>query len=145
MGMEVFYIASGMSLIPTLLLMFVLLRPYTFPRVERPFFSDPTFFLLFAIGLVAGTIMFAVFSFIMGSVIPMLVFAVIQVIVPIMVMNLKRYRGKSDSIFYGFGFGLGMGCAVGTGYAYFLASVSDFFPDSAMQVTDWVLLGIVVL
>lgn len=145
MGMEVFYIATAMSLIPTLLLMFILLRPYTFPRVEQPFFSDPSFFLLFAIGLVAGTIMFAVFSFIMGSLIPILLYAVIQVLVPIMVMNLKRYRGKSDSIFYGFGFGLGMGCATGTGYAFYLASISNFFPDAAMQITDWVLVAIVVL
>ena len=127
--MALFYIATAMSLIPTLVLMFALLRPYTYPKVEQPFFSDPTFFLLFAIGLVAGTVMFAVFSFIMGSIVPIIIYAVLQVIVPTMVMNLKRYRGKSDSIFYGFGFGLGAGCATGTGYAFYLGSVSDFFPD----------------
>lgn len=145
MGMEVFYIATALSLVPTLLVMFILLRPYTFPKVEQPFFSDPTFFLYFAVGLVAGTVMFAVFSFIMGSLIPILLYAVIQVVVPIMLMNLRKYRGKSDSVFYGFGLGLGMGCATGTGYAYYLASISDFFPDAAMGPVDWALVAVVVL
>ncbi len=120
--MQIFYIAVAMAFIPALMLMYLMLRPYTYPATEYPYFSDPSFFMLFTVGLVAGTIMFLVFSYIMGNILALIVYALIQVMAVVVCMNLKRYRGKSDSIFYGYGFGLGAGAATGTGLIYWIAN-----------------------
>ncbi|MBR1888767.1 MAG: hypothetical protein IJ810_02270 [Candidatus Methanomethylophilus sp.] len=51
--MEMFYVAAALAFIPALLLMYLLLRPYTYPQTEYPYFSDPSFFMLFDVCLVA--------------------------------------------------------------------------------------------
>ena len=144
MDSSLFYVAGILALAPTLVLMYVLLRKYTYPYVERPYFSDPTFFLLFAIGLVAGTVMFLVWSYLIGNIISMIVYALIQVMVPMVVMNLKRYRGKTDSVFYGLGFGLGAGGSTAVGFIYYIASASGRLGDS-VDVAGWVFLFVVGL
>ncbi len=121
-----FYVAAVLAFAPTLALMFVLLRPYTYPATEHPYFNDASFFMLFAIGLVAGTILFMVFTYIMAQVIYDILYAVIQVLAVVVVMNLKRFRGKSDSLFYGYGFGLGAGCTTATGWIYFAGGKEVF-------------------
>ena len=142
--MEIFYIAVAMAFIPTLMLMYVMLRPYTYPATEYPYFSDPSFFILFAVGLVAGTIMFLVFSYIMGNILAMIVYALIQVMAVVVCMNLKRYRGKSDSIFYGYGFGLGAGATTGTGLIYWIANSADRL-GGALGAGDYAILLILSL
>ena len=136
--MEIFYIAVAMAFIPTLMLMYVMLRPYTYPATEYSYFSDPSFFILFAVGLVAGTIMFLVFSYIMGNILALIVYALIQVMAVVVCMNLKRYRGKSDSIFYGYGFG------PGTGLIYWLANSADRL-GGALGAGDYAILLILSL
>lgn len=144
MDYSMFYVAAILALAPTLALMYFLLRDYTFPRVERPYFSDPSFFMLFAIGLVAGTVMFLVYSYILGNVVYVIVYALIQVMVPVAVLNLKRYRGKSDSVFYGLGFGLGAGGATATGFIFYLAN-STSFVGGTMDIGSWVFLFVIAL
>ncbi len=139
--MQTFYIAAALAFIPALLLMYVFLRPYTYPATERPYFSDPSFFWLFAIGLVAGTILFLVYTFIANSFITVIVYSLVQVMTVVVVMNLKRYRGKSDSIFYGFGFGLGAGATTGMGLIYWF-STSATLIESSLSVVDYVFLFI---
>jgi len=142
--MGTFYIAATLALVPTLVLMYVLLRKYTYPHVERPYFSDPSFFWLFAVGLVSGTVMFLVYSYIMGSIIYVIVYALIQVVVPIAAMNLKRYRGKSDSVFYGLGFGLGAGGATAVGFIYYLGSSAGYLGGS-IDLGGWVFLFVLAM
>ena len=48
----ILYVAGIMAFAPTLALMYAVLRKYTYPAVEQPFFSDPAFFSLFVVGLV---------------------------------------------------------------------------------------------
>ncbi len=139
--MQTFYIAAALAFIPALLLMYVFLRPYTYPATERPYFSDPSFFWLFAIGLVAGTILFLVYTYIANSFITVIVYSLIQVMAVVVVMNLKRYRGKSDSIFYGFGFGLGAGATTGMGLIYWFATSAELLENS-MSATDYAFLFI---
>jgi hypothetical protein len=134
-----FYGAAILALAPTLVLMYVLLRKYTYPYAERPYFSDPTFFLLFAIGLVAGVIMFLVYSYVMGNIFAIILYSLIQVLVVIAVMNLKRYRGKSDSVFYGLGFGLGAGGSTATGFIYYISSSADLLGGN-VDIAGWVFL-----
>lgn len=139
--MQTFYIAAALAFIPALLLMYLLLRPYTYPATERPYFSDPSFFWLFAVGLIAGTILFLVYTYIASSFVTVIVYSLIQVMVVVVVMNLKRYRGKSDSIFYGFGFGLGAGATTGMGLIYWFANSADLLGGS-LVVTDYLFLFI---
>ena len=51
-----FGLAMVLGIGPALILMYVILRNYTYPRVEQPFFSDPAFFGLFMVGLVIGSV-----------------------------------------------------------------------------------------
>lgn len=143
-SMGLFYAAAVIALAPTLLLMYVLLRKYTYPYTERPYFSDPTFFLFFAVGLVAGVVMFLVHSYVIGNIIAIIVYALVQVMAVIVIMNLKRYRGKSDSVFYGLGFGLGAGGSTATGFIYYISSSADML-DGSIDILGWVFLFILGL
>ncbi|MCQ2084716.1 MAG: hypothetical protein MJZ21_01050 [archaeon] len=142
--MQIFYIAVIMAFAPALLMMYLLLRPYTYPATEYPYFSDPSFFILFAGGLIAGTILFLVYSFIASNIITVIVYALVQVMAVVVVMNLKRYRGKSDSIFYGFGFGLGAGATTGTGLIYWFANSAELL-GSSLDIPDFALLFVLSL
>ncbi|MDR0888110.1 MAG: hypothetical protein LBM39_02870, partial [Candidatus Methanoplasma sp.] len=107
---DLMYVAAVMAFAPTLILMYVVLKNYTYPKVEQPFFSDPTLFGLFAVGLIAGTLLFAAYTwFDPSNMIYMILFAAIQCFALVAIINLKRFHGKSDSVFYGFGLGLGVG------------------------------------
>ncbi|MCQ2079233.1 MAG: hypothetical protein MJZ38_04170 [archaeon] len=142
--MDMFYVAAALAFAPALLLMYLLLRPYTYPATEHPYFSDPSFFMLFAVGLVGGTIMFLVYSYIANSVIAVIVYSLIQVMVIVACLNLKRYRGKSDSIFYGFGFGLGAGATTGMGLIYWFATSASRLGGS-LEILDYVFLFVLSL
>ena len=99
------YIAALMAFAPALLLMYAILRKYTYPAVQQPFFSDPSFFILFAVGLVAGTLLFALYTYLMATLMYVMLFSVLIVLAFMAILNLKRYHGKSDTVFYGYGLG----------------------------------------
>lgn len=129
--MEMLLMAAAiMAFAPTLLVMYLVLKKYTYPAVEQPFFSDPTFFILFSIALVTGTILFAFYTYVWSSIIYAILFAVIEILACVVVFNLKRFRGKSDTVFYGYGFGLGIGCTFAFGFIYFIAKSAMNFGSS---------------
>ena len=111
-----FGIAMVMGIGPALILMYLGVRNYTYPRVEQPFFSDPTFFMLLVVGMIAGSVLF--FAMVaLGfatNVVYMVIMAAIEAMAMVVVMNLKRFRGKSDSVFYGYALGLGISCGMST-------------------------------
>ncbi len=112
---------------PALALMFLGVRNYTYPRVEQPFFSDPTFFSMLVVGMVAGSILFfamVALGFATNMVL-MVLMAVVESMAMVVIMNLKRFRGKSDSVFYGYALGLGMSCGMSTGICFVTASTID--------------------
>ena len=119
-------LAAVVGLGAALIIMYAVLRKYTYPQVEEPFFSDPTLFILFTVGLVEGTLLFVLYTYLwpyyvmpgIGFVIAIL-FGAIAEMAKLITMNLKRFVGKSDSIFYGFGLGLGMGAALAFGTIYY--------------------------
>lgn len=130
-------LAAVLGFGPALLLMYLVLKRYTYPAVEQPFFSDPTLFGLFAVGLVGGTILFVAYTYFYGSWGSILVaigFAVLLELVKLVIMNLRRFHGKSDSIFYGFGLGIGMGCTMAFGMIYYLGSQGDLDAASWMII-----------
>ena len=52
----------------------------------------------------------------------MVIMAAIETLAMVVVMNLKRFRGKSDSVFYGYALGLGISCGMSTGICFSFAS-----------------------
>jgi hypothetical protein len=120
----ILYAAGIMAFAPTLILMYAVLRKYTYPAVQQPFFSDPAFFGLFVIGLIAGTLLFAGFTWLdRMNIVYMILFPAIQCLAMVVVLNLRRFHGKSDSVFYGYGLGLGMGCTMAFGMIYYYGTI----------------------
>lgn len=126
---------------PALALMWIIMRKYTYPAVEQPFFSDATFFLLFFCGLIVGSVLFAamVMFQLASSMIYMVLLSAIQVMAMVVIMNLKRFRGKSDSVFYGYGLGLGIACGMAMGIAY---TITSFFDEMEMDASIVILIVI---
>lgn len=139
-------IAGAFALGVALILMYIVLRKYTYPAVEQPFFSDPSLFILFTVGLIEGTILLVVYTYILpwytvpglGLVVAIL-FGAVTELVKLVTLNLRRYSGKSDTVFYGFGLGLGIGAAMGFGLIYYLTSRSE------MDTASWVIVLVLAL
>lgn len=139
-------IAGAIALGAALVLMYVVLRRYTYPAVEQPFFSDPSLFFLFTVGLIEGTILFVAYTYVLpwltvpglGLIVAILFGAVIE-LVKLVTLNLRRYSGKSDTVFYGFGLGLGIGAAMGFGTIFY------FTRDVQMDAASWAIIIIFAL
>ena len=102
------YIAGVIALVPALFLLYYTLKGYTYPAVEDPFFKDSTMFTLFAVGLIEGLIISAFYvKMDMSNIFIGILFAAIQVLFILVVLNLKRFHKKSDTVFYGFSLGMG--------------------------------------
>lgn len=146
----IFGLAMVLGIGPALILMYLGVRNYTYPRVEQPFFSDPRFFMLLVVGMIAGSVLFFALR-VLGfttNVVYMVLMAVIEVMAMIVVMNLKRFRGQSDSIFYGYALGLGMSCGLSTGIVFVVASTIETIDASVavivlMSVSFSLMLGAV--
>lgn len=145
-------IAAVIGIAPAMALMYLVLRKYTYPVAERPFFSDPIFFSLFVAGLIAGTILFAVYTYFWGAaLLNAILFAILETIIILVVLNLKRFHGKSDTIFYGYGMGLGLGATMSMGMAYSLTKIAGTTDLSSvliliiMSISKTLILGAVGL
>ncbi len=104
---------------PAVILMYYTLKDYTYPAVEKPFFEDRKAFGIFAVGLVLGTIIYAIQTwFSMTLLLTALAFAVLEELVKLVILNLPRFQGKLDTSFYGITLGLGIGATMGFGAAY---------------------------
>lgn len=133
-------IAAFLAFAVALSVMYFVLRRYTYPAVEEPFFSDPMLFKLFAVGLVEGTVLFVVYTYLSwGSMLIAILFGVMLEIVKMVTLNLKRFHGLSDSIFYGFGLGLGIGTAMAFGMAYFITV------NIEVDALSWIIVMVLVL
>lgn len=138
--------AGALTLGMTLSLMYFVLRNYTYPAVKEPFFSDPSLFRLFVIGLIEGTILFVFYTYLipwyriagLGFIIAIL-FGMITELSKLVTLNLKKYVGKSDTIFYGFGIGLGLGTSMGFGSIYYLVGKSE------ADALSWVIVMIMAM
>lgn len=102
------------SFAPAVLLMYLTLKDYTAPKVEKPFFDDRRVFMFFAIGIVIGMIFFFVDSAV-GYSIDMLTIVLIPVAVStfqgltkLMILNWPKLQRKVDTAFYALALGLGI-------------------------------------
>jgi hypothetical protein len=133
-------IAAVIGLGSALVVMYAVLRNYTYPKIEEPFFSDPTLFKLFTLGLFEGTLIFVLYTYIFqyftvsgfGLVVAIIFGAVIE-FAKLISLNFKRFSGISDTIFYGFGLGLGIGAAMAFGMVYYWLR-GELDPTSVVMV-----------
>ncbi|MDR0779019.1 MAG: hypothetical protein LBE48_06265 [Methanomassiliicoccaceae archaeon] len=130
-------------------LIYIVLRKYTYPAVEQPFFSDPAFFKLFTLGLIAGTAVFVGYTFFQkswASIVIAVLFALVFELVKLVILNLKRFHGKSDTVFYGFGLGVGVGCAFAFGFVFYASSWAiELLGTEGTDITMWILFGFIAI
>jgi len=99
---------------PMILLLYMTLKDYTFPKVEKPFFDDRKVFAFMTFGIVLGTVFFFIDSMagssdnlsivlLLGAVIPLL-----QGLIKLAILNWPKFQRKVDTAFYGLAFGLGI-------------------------------------
>lgn len=137
------YVSAALVFVPALILMYQVLKKYTYPAVENPFFKDSTVFTLLAVGLIEGFIIAAFYvKFDFSNMLVGILFAVIQVILILVILNLKRFHRKSDTVFYGFSLGLGQGIGMAFGMAVTLLSVYVSLSD--VDVFTWVIIVVFV-
>lgn len=119
-------LAAALGVGPALALMFWTLRDYTYPKVERPFFDDRKVFLLLAVGMVIGVVVFVLQSYFnLGFLLFALLFAVFEELIKLIVLNLPRFARKIDTSFYGLSLGLGIGSTMAFGAVFYTIQQSD--------------------
>lgn len=120
-----FGLAAVIGIAPAMIMMYAVLRKYTYPAVKNPFFSDPTFFMLFVVGLIAGTVLFSAYTYFWGNVvINAIMFSLLECLILLVVLNLRKFHRKSDTVFYGYGLGLGLGATMSMGMTYYLLGLA---------------------
>ncbi|NLK25893.1 MAG: hypothetical protein GX307_04875 [Euryarchaeota archaeon] len=107
------FIAAAIGFAPAIALMLWTLQDYTYPRIERPYFSDPTLFGLFAAGIIIGVILHAVSVFFSFEY--LVIGFLLEEAVKLLILNLPRFQRRADVPFYGFGLGAGMASALAFG------------------------------
>ena len=136
--------AAGFA--PAMFLMYLTLKDFTFPRVDKPFFDDRKLFAFFALGVVLGMVLFAFESWgetIAGveTVLALVVgFAVMEELMKLVILNFPRFQKKIDTAFYALALGLGIGATVTFANMYiFLLDVESV---GMVEVTIVAFLGV---
>ncbi len=131
---------------PAMFLMYITLRNYTFPRAEKPFFDDRRVFMLFALGVVLGMVLFAferwgrsvgtaetVLLLILG-------FALMEELLKLVILNYPKFQRKVDTAFVGLALGLGISSTFTFASVYvFLLGLSE---PGAAEVAVVVMFGL---
>jgi hypothetical protein len=110
---------AGTSFGAAVLLMFLTLRDYTYPRVEKPFFDDRRLFMLFTLGIILGTVFFFVDQAVSSvSIVTVILIAtgvpILHGLIKLSILNWPKLQRKVDTAFYGLALGLG----ISTTYAF---------------------------
>lgn len=125
--------AAALGVGPALALMFYTLRDYTYPQVERPFFDDRKLFLMLAVGMVIGVVVYVLQSYFdLGFILFALLFAVLEELIKLVILNMPRFSRKLDTSFYGFALGLGIGSTMAFGAVFYTMQQSD------MDLLAWI-------
>ncbi|MDW5564102.1 MAG: hypothetical protein SA339_12855 [Methanomassiliicoccus sp.] len=107
------YVAAAIGFAPPIALMLWTLQRYTYPKVERPYFSDPRLFGMFTVGIVIGALLYLVSIFLSAEY--AFVGFLLEEAVKLMIMNMPRFQRRADTPFYAFGLSAGMATALAYG------------------------------
>jgi hypothetical protein len=131
---------------PALALLFLTLRKYTYPAVEKPFFDDRKLFAFFALGIVLGMVLFAFESWGQTAsssetlILLILGFAAMECLMKLVILNFPRFQRKVDTAFYGVSMGLGISSTYT--FATIYVSALSLETVTAADMTAFSLLGL---
>jgi len=118
MADQLLFLASfAVGIGPALVLMWLGLRRYTYPQIEKALFDDRRIFFALAVGLVVGTVS----SFISlnlprldvtSILVDLAAIAMFEETFKLIYLNRTGYRQNFSSTFYGFALGLGVAATV---------------------------------
>jgi hypothetical protein len=105
--------AAAIGFAPPIALMLWTLQRYTYPTVEKPYFSDPTLFGMFAAGIVVGVVLYVASLLLPGE----YIFGgfLLEEAVKLMIINMPRFQRRADTPFYAFGLSAGIASALAFG------------------------------
>ncbi len=134
-------LAAALGVGPALALMFWTLQDYTYPKVERPFFDDRKLFLMLAAGMVIGVIVYVLQSYFdLEYLLFALLFAVVEELLKLVILNFPRFARRLDTSFYGLSMGLGIGSTMAFGAVLSTIQQSDGL--GAMAWATVIILGV---
>ena len=131
---------------PSMALLYFTVNDYTYPKVEKPYFDDRKLFAFFALGIVLGMVLFLVEEYGQGSsstetvVAVVLVFAVLEELLKLIILNFPRFQKKVDTAFYGVSMGLGI--AATFTFASVYVSLLGLENPTAVEMVGYSLLGV---
>jgi hypothetical protein len=139
-------VSAAVGFGPAMFFLYYTLRKYTFPSVEKPFFDDRRIFMMFALGVVLGMVLF-VFERWGGSVgasetflLLVLGFALMEELLKLIILNYPKFQRKIDTAFYGLALGLGISSTFAFASVYvFLLGLSE---PTAVEVAAMVMFGL---
>jgi len=131
---------------PSIALLYYTVSKYTYPKVKKPFFDDTKIFKFFALGIVLGMIIFALEDWGQGAdetlVASAVLFAVMEELMKLVILNFPRFQRKVDTAFYGLTLGLG----IATTYTFASVYVSLTNPElenpGLLEMVGYSLLGL---
>jgi len=125
-------------------LLYYTLKSYTFPKVKQPFFDDSKVFKFFALGIVLGMIIFGLESWVQSTietvVVLVLLFAVLEELMKLVILNFPRFQRRIDTAFYGLAMGLGI--ATTYTFASVYVSLLDLESPGLLEMVAYSLLGL---
>jgi hypothetical protein len=92
-----------LGIIPALILLYYSIKEW------QGKFTEKTLFIMFVIGIISGFIVAIIQSQISFTIELLILYPFLEQIVKTMILNLKRYQEKQETIIYGLGLGLGFG------------------------------------
>ncbi|MFH0816231.1 MAG: hypothetical protein V1934_05395 [Methanobacteriota archaeon] len=144
------FVAGAIGFGPALAVLFLLLRDYDYPRMEKALFSDTKVFGLVAAGMIIGTVVFLiewplyqsfylpatedgglVFDYGMFFVIYVALFCLAEEGGKLMVLLFPAIRKKFDCVFYGVAIGCGMSAVAVLEMVFITIGQAGTMPDAA--------------
>ncbi len=131
---------------PAMGLLYYTVKDYTFPKVEKPFFDDRKLFAFFALGIVLGMVLFFVEEYGSGASSPetvvavVLVFAILEELMKLIILNFPRFQKKVDTAFYGLSMGLGIAATFAFSSVY--VSLLGLESPTAVDMVVFSLIGV---
>lgn len=144
------FVAGAIGFGPALAVLFLLLRDYDYPRMEKALFNDTKVFGLVAAGMIMGTVVFLIewplyqsfyaegtaeqagaFDVGMFFVIYVLLFCLAEEGGKLMVLLFPAIRRKFDCVFYGIALGCGISAVAVLELVFITIGQAGTMPDAA--------------
>jgi hypothetical protein len=92
-----------LGIIPALILLYISIKGW------QGKFTEKTLFIMFIVGIIAGFFIAIIQAQIGLTIDLLIIYPFLEQIIKTVVLNLRRYHGKQETIIYGLGLGLGFG------------------------------------